>query len=692
MKTKSLLNTLFLIVLIGITGIINAQDFTVGDLNYSVNEDGVSVTVTGHVDGQVATGELIIPESVTYYGNDYMVTSIGSWAFCGCANLTGSIIIPNSVTSIGNNAFMYCYGFTGSLSIPNTITSIGDDAFYSCYGLTGPLNIPNSISSIGFESFGNCYGFSSLNIPNSVTSIGDYAFAYCTGFTGSLNIPNSVTFIGDGAFSVCDGFTGTLNIPNSLTSISNWVFSNCTGFSDLIIPTSVTEINSGAFYECSGFSNISIPNSVTFIGNDAFYFCTGLSSLFIPSSVTEIEGNPFQFCSDLAEIIVDSNNPVFDSRNNCNAIINTSNACLITGCRNTIIPSTITEIGSYAWCGQMSLTYIDIPNNITIIGNRAFNTCGLTSIYIPSSVNQLGTNPFAFCSSLESISVDPSNQVYDSRNNCNAIINTATLELVVGCKNTTMPNNITAIGDYAFAAQDLTGTLEIPQTVTSINEGAFCGCNNLTGTLNIPNSVTYIGSDAFNSCRGFTGSLIIPNSVNTIGAYAFAWCDNYDGTLVIGNSVTEIGNFAFANCSGFSEAISLATTPPMLNEYSDAFNGFGCYTLTVPCGCITAYQNSTWYEPYGWKPFSTFIEDCSSVPEFDENSVSLYPNPTSGSINIEAEYIQSVSIYNMLGKKVFESTVNGDSFNYDFSDNKECVYIIRIETPEGVATKKVTVR
>lgn len=122
MKTKSLLNTLFLIVLIGITGIINAQDFTVGDLNYSVNEDGVSVTVTGHVDGQVATGELIIPESVTYYGNDYMVTSIGSWAFCGCANLTGSIIIPNSVTSIGNNAFMYCYGFTGSLSIPNTIT------------------------------------------------------------------------------------------------------------------------------------------------------------------------------------------------------------------------------------------------------------------------------------------------------------------------------------------------------------------------------------------------------------------------------------------------------------------------------------------------------------------------------------------------------------------------------------------
>ncbi len=692
MKTKSLLNTSFLIVLMGITGIISAQDFTVGNLNYSVNDNGVSVTVTGHVDGENATGELNIPEYVTYNGNDYVVTAIADDAFYWCCGLTGNLNIPNSVTYIGGGAFLYCYGFTGNLSISNSVTHIGNYAFYGCQCFTGSLIIPNSVTHIGDEAFGGCVRFTELILPNSVTYIGDGAFDYCYGFTGTLNIPNSVTYIGDGAFVYCYGFTGTLNIPNSLASISNGVFSGCTGFSDLIIPSSVTEINSEAFFECSGLTNISIPNSVTFIGNDAFYYCTNLSSLFIPSSVTEIEGNPFRWCSELAEITVDSNNPVFDSRNNCNAIINTANACLITGCKNTVIPNTITEIGAYACYGCSTLTNIDIPNNITIIGDLAFYKCGLTSIYLPSSINQLGSNPFAFCSSLESISVDPSNLIYDSRNSCNAIINSTTLELVAGCKNTIMPNNITAIGNYAFAAQGLTGILEIPLTVTTINEGAFCGCDNLTGTLNIPNSVTYIGRDAFNSCCGFTGSLIIPNSVNIIGAYAFAFCDNYTGTLVIGNSVTEIGDWAFVNCSGFTEAISLANTPPMLDEYSDAFNGFGCYTLTVPCGCIAAYQNTPWYNTDGWKPFSTIHEDCSSVSEFDDNSVSLYPNPTSGSINIKAEYIQSVSIYSMLGEKMFENAVNGDSFNYDFSGNEKGVYLISIETPEGVATKKVTVR
>lgn len=624
MKTKSLLNTSFLIVLMGINGIMNAQViFTVGNLEYYENEPGgVSVTLVGHVDGWEATGELVIPESITYMGMNLAVTAIADYAFNGCSGLTGSLNIPNSIISLGYAAFHGCWGFTGSLAIPNSISSISSGAFY------------------------DCAGFSNIIIPNSVTNIEIEAFAYCTGLTGTLNIPNSVT-------------------------------------------------------------NISAR---------AFEGCSGLSSLYIPSSVTELSFNPFPGCTGLEEIIVDAENPVYDSRNNCNAIMHTLSSELVAGCRNTIIPNStvsigvnafsdcitltdvtipnsVSEIQSGAFYGCVGLMSIDLPNSVTFIDDMAFSNCGISTIYIPSSVTHIGENPFFYCLSLEEITVDPFNTVYDSRNNCNAIINTTTLELVSGCKNTVMPDNITAIGRWAFA-YCLTGTLTIPQSVVSIGAYAFLGCNGLTGLLNIPNSVTAIGTQAFSYCTGFTGSLIIPNHVTTIGNYAFEDCSGFDGTLVIGSSVSKIGDRAFNNCTGFTEAVSLAVEPPTIGDYiiDHLFYNFGCSTLTVPCGCVSAYQGTNWYDPYWGQGFSTILEDCSSVPEFDENSVSLYPNPTSGSINIEAENIQSVSIYNMLGKKVFESAVHGDSFNYDFSSNESGVYIIRIETPQGVATNKVTVK
>lgn len=256
-----------------------------------------------------------------------------------------------------------------------------------------------------------------------------------------------------------------------------------------------------------------------------------------------------------------------------------------------------------------------------------------------------------------------------------------------------MPDDVVVIGMYAFAYSDLTGTLSIPQSVVIIDPYAFFH-SSFTGSLNLPNSVTSIGSNAFVGCSGFTGSLIIPNSVVSIGRNAFYSCSGFDGTLVIGSSVTKIGNYAFNGCIRFTDAISLAVEPPTIEFVGYLYNGlgFGCSTLTVPCGSAPAYQSTHWYDLNGFYGFSTIIEDCSSVSEFDENSVSLYPNPTSGSINIEAENIQSVSIYDMLGEKVFENAVKGSSFNYDFSDNESGVYIIRIETPESVATKKVTVK
>ena len=426
-------------------------EFTVGDLNYRVNDDQVSVTVIGHVDGYNATGPLVIPETVSYEGADYAVTTIGESAFLYCFYLT-SLSIPNSVTTIEASAFAYCQGFTGDLVIPNSVTTVG-------------------------------YG----------------AFQICPGFDGDLIIGNSVTEIGDYAFNSCDGMTGTLHIP--------------------------------------------------------------------------------------------------------------------------------------------------------------------------SNVQSLGGNSFGYCA-FSGIVVDPENPNYDSRNDCNAIIETSTNELITGCKNSTIPN-----------------------TVTSIGYCAFRGIAGLT-SIEIPNSVTYIGENAFAFCYDLTGDLTIPNSVKTIDAGAFFNCQGFGGTLTIGESVSFIGDQAFRNCSSFTGAVSLAITPPALGDEFGGlvFDNFGYPILTVPCGCAEAYQNSNWHEPYGLNGFNVFIEDCSLVSVIEPKVSAVYPNPTDGMIKIEAENMRSISIFNMLGEKVFEGSANGDVFEYDFSHQGAGVYLIRVETMKGVETMRVTVK
>ena len=427
------------------------SEFTVGDLNYRVNEDQVSVTVIGHVDGYNAQGALAIPESVSYEGHDY------------------------AVTVIGNAAFMYCFYLT------------------------------------------------SLTIPNSVNTIEEAAFAYCSGFTGDLVIPNSVNTIEASAFHTCYGFDGTLVLGNGVTSIGAWAFNSCDGMTGVL----------------------NIPSNVASIGEDAFVYC-------------KFDG-----------IVVNPENPNFDSRNDCNAIIETSTNELVTGCKNTVIPNTVTAISDNAFKG------------IT----------GMTSIEIPNSVVSIGDNAFAFCFDL-------------------------------------------------------------------------------------------------------TGDLVIPNSVETIGESAFFQCEGFDGKLVIGEYVSYIGDMAFRKCSHISSAVSLATIPPVLGSDLGgmAFAEFGIQTLTVPCGCVEAYQNSQWHDPIGLNGFYEFNEDCTAVSEIDAVVTAVYPNPTNDKVRIEAEGIQSISIFNILGEKIFEGSANSDAFEYDFSHQSAGMYLIKVETAKGVEIMKVTVR
>ncbi|MDY5361256.1 MAG: leucine-rich repeat domain-containing protein [Sodaliphilus sp.] len=201
-------------------------------------------------------------------------------------------------------------------------------------------------------------------------------------------------------------------IPNETTEIADNAFSWNYELKSITIPTSVTKIGNRAFNECWGLTSITIPNSVTKIGEGAFEGCRRLESITIPKSVTEIGEKAFDECLALTSIIVAEGNKVYDSRNNCNAIIETKTNRLIQGCANTFIPESVLVIENYAFEGYSQLASITIPNSVKKIGNWAFEGCtALTSITIPNSVTKIGYEAFYECKNLKEIilfQTDPS--------------------------------------------------------------------------------------------------------------------------------------------------------------------------------------------------------------------------------------------------------------------------------------------
>ena len=618
---------MFLLLLLPVTGI--AYDFEQDGIYYNINGNNATVT-SGD---SPYSGDVTISEAVVNDGKSYPVTGIAHSAFRGCSSLT-SIAIPRTVTAIDDYAFLGCTALTEV-----HITDLGAwCATEFASAIANPCYYAHHLFLNGNEVVG-------LAIPDSVTVINSYAFYGCSALD-TVSIPCCVTFIGAGAFADCPAITcitvaddnptydsrdscnaiirtetnrmiaGCMNtvIPGTVTFIGDGAFYACTGLTSIHIPNSVVQIGLEAFYRCTSLIGVNIPNSVRVIGYQAFYGCSSLRGIHIPSSVWGMGSSAFECCPSLASISVSPDNPRYDSRDECNAIIETDGDALIVGCRNTIIPSTVTVIDDCAFSGCSTLSSIKIPTGVTTVGEFAFRGCsalrsvnipeGVTSIGasaffdctalnrvdIPATVQSIGAFAFEHCPALSSMTVAIGNPEYDSRDSCNAIIETATGTLIAGCMNTVIPLTVTSIGDNAFSGSFMLTKVIIPKSVTTIGNYAFTECTSLS-SISIPNSVTAIGEAAFSGCSALT-DLIIPNSVVSIGQAAFGGCSSLE-SISLPKSVTSIGDYEFFGCT-MLKGINIPNAVTSIG--TSAFRG--CLSLTginIP-KTVTTIGNSAFRE------------------------------------------------------------------------------------------------
>ena len=423
---------------------------------------------------------------------------------------------------------------------------------------------------------GDCY-YKDYYTSNDV--IGSCAFRDCSRLT-SLNLPDGITSIGDKAFYFCRRLT-SLNLPDGITSIGRYAFEFCDGLTSLNLPTGITEISEGAFWNCCGLTSLNLPASITKIGKLAFKFCDGLTSLNLSTGITEIGPRAFEGCYRLKEVR-------FCINDNLDTYLTKGH------------PSIDVNCGIKYYINDKEITSIEIPSNVTTLGNYVFQGCRrLTSLNLPDGITEISEGAFQGCSGLTSLN---------------------------------LPDGITKIGEGAFWGCSGLTSLNLPDGITKIDDDAFLGCSGLT-SLNLPDGITSIGEYAFEGCSGLT-SLTLPAGITKIGSEAFKGCSGLT-SLNLPDGVTSIYFEAFQGCSGLTSIYLYAEKVPEISN--DAFEGFDAKkcTLYVPMGT---------YDDYWLSNFGDYFED---IVEFDATGI----DKTTTSTDVE-----EVARYSVNGQRLSAPT------------------------------------
>ncbi len=327
-----------------------------------------------------------------------------------------------------------------------------------------------------------------------ITLIGQYAFSDCQNLI-EIEVPNSVTEIRSSAFSGCKNLT-KVKLSNTITAIDTYLFQNCSSLQDIILPESIINIYSSSFSGCSS-----------------------LTSIEIPKNVSKVYGNNFVGCSNLTNLSVNTQNTKYDSRNNCNAIIETETNTLVLGCDNSTIPQTVSIIGESAF-KNASFETITISANVLIIKANAFENTGLTSITIPSNVQTIGNSAFASCKNLTNLVIE---------------------------------NGVSSIGQMAFSSLPIT-SITIPGSVKELSYAMFGSCRNLV-EVTLLNGVTTVGDRTFWDCQALE-KITFSSTVTTIGENAFLQCTGLR-SIYLPATITTIrqGNYRYSPFFGCSSSL-----------------------------------------------------------------------------------------------------------------------------------------
>lgn len=408
-------------------------------------------------------------------------------AAIGCENgFGGDIVIPSEVKTY----FEYWVGSTlynPGWTLP--VRGIGENAFWWNKSITG-ITLPSSLTFIGESALMGTY-ITKVDIPEGVTSVGKGAFGYCNKLT-SATLPSTLTVLPAGMFGGCDNLQ-EIEIPNTVTEIQNGAFSS-TGLKAIDIPASVKKLSGFDF--CAHLETVTLHEGLEEIG-DAFGEDVSLRGINIPASVKQISHRAFNSCSNMEQIHVEEGNTAYSSYGGSNVIVELSTHALLIANGDFTIPEGVDTLrGFTVFCAKKQ--EIKLPQSLKVIKNYAVVGCGnLSQLYIPSGVQEIGDHNF-LGSKCKTITVDPENQWYDSREECNAIIQTQGNRLIVGCSETVIPESVTEIETAAFSYLKDLKSITIPASVTKIGSHAFYNCPNLTDVTNLTEDVLQqINQDTF---------------------------------------------------------------------------------------------------------------------------------------------------------------------------------------------------